>query len=206
MIVNNGAIDEGVMNLWDNGTIGNFWSAYIGIDENDDGIGDTPMPIDGGGEATDLFPMMHLPLFWDFTPPILSSPPDITVVVGTPGAIILWEVFDHFPGHYTITDNGAVVTFHAPWSGSTISFSLTGLGVGTHIITISVVDLRNNTATDTVVVVITPSSVPTTVELTTTTSAAPISSFLFFNLISAFVFILVLRNRILIKRDKEPRS
>jgi hypothetical protein len=31
---------------WDNGTIGNYWDDYSGLDENDDGIGDTPYIID----------------------------------------------------------------------------------------------------------------------------------------------------------------
>ena len=29
-------------NIWDNGTIGNYWSDYNGTDENNDGIGDSP--------------------------------------------------------------------------------------------------------------------------------------------------------------------
>jgi parallel beta-helix repeat protein len=29
-------------NVWDNGTIGNYWSDYNGTDENNDGIGDSP--------------------------------------------------------------------------------------------------------------------------------------------------------------------
>lgn len=33
------------MNLWDNGWEGNFWSDYTGIDNNSDGIGDSPYQI-----------------------------------------------------------------------------------------------------------------------------------------------------------------
>jgi nitrous oxidase accessory protein NosD len=34
-------------NFWEKGTIGNYWSAYTGIDSNGDGIGDTPYKLEG---------------------------------------------------------------------------------------------------------------------------------------------------------------
>jgi nitrous oxidase accessory protein NosD len=36
--------------FWDNGTVGNFWSDYSGIDLNGDGKGDTPYIIDGSNK------------------------------------------------------------------------------------------------------------------------------------------------------------
>jgi parallel beta-helix repeat protein len=37
---------SGAILLWDNGTIGNFWSDYGGLDSDGDGVGDTPYIID----------------------------------------------------------------------------------------------------------------------------------------------------------------
>ncbi len=34
-------------NFWDNGTIGNYWGNYHGLDRNGDGIGDTPYEVNG---------------------------------------------------------------------------------------------------------------------------------------------------------------
>ena len=33
------------LNIWDNGTSGNYWSDYSGIDNNEDGTGDTPYSV-----------------------------------------------------------------------------------------------------------------------------------------------------------------
>ena len=41
---------------WDNSTIGNYWDDYSGLDDNDDGIGDTPYIIDENNQ--DNYPLM----------------------------------------------------------------------------------------------------------------------------------------------------
>nr|QNO46606.1 hypothetical protein OEAKOMNL_00007 [Methanosarcinales archaeon ANME-2c ERB4] len=50
-------------NQWDSGSNGNYYSNYIGTDNNTDGIGDTPHPIPGGS-SIDRFPLMQ-----SWTPP-----------------------------------------------------------------------------------------------------------------------------------------
>lgn len=45
------------INIWDNGSIGNYWDDYTGIDENDDGIGDTAFIMNGGDG--DRYPLMQ---------------------------------------------------------------------------------------------------------------------------------------------------
>lgn len=51
------ARDDGDYNLWDNGSIGNYWDNYNGVDANHDGIGDTPYSISGTANAQDRFPI-----------------------------------------------------------------------------------------------------------------------------------------------------
>jgi len=54
----NGYDDVGA-NSWDNGAEGNYWGDYSGIDEDGDGIVDTPYGISGGGGAKDNYPFME---------------------------------------------------------------------------------------------------------------------------------------------------
>ncbi len=57
-------------NYWDNGIIGNYWDDYVGLDVNDDGIGDIPYTK---GKIGDNFPF-----YWD--------PPVIDIVAPVPEA------------------------------------------------------------------------------------------------------------------------
>jgi parallel beta-helix repeat protein len=54
------AYDHNSSNIWDAGypSGGNYWSDYVGTDENGDGIGDSPHMIDGNN--TDDYPLMNL--------------------------------------------------------------------------------------------------------------------------------------------------
>jgi parallel beta-helix repeat protein len=45
------------VNIWDNGTTGNYWSNYNGTDANGDGIGDTPYIINENNQ--DNYPLMN---------------------------------------------------------------------------------------------------------------------------------------------------
>jgi len=61
--------DNGGNNIWDNGTRGNYWDNYIGLDGDSDGIGDIPYNITGASGSQDNFPLMSCP-----TPPTPPTP------------------------------------------------------------------------------------------------------------------------------------
>ena len=70
-IVNNGynAYDDYTSgNQWDDGSMGNYYSDYTGVDEDGDGIGDTPYII--WDNSQDNYPLM-LPL--DTIPPVITD-------------------------------------------------------------------------------------------------------------------------------------
>jgi len=77
-------------NQWDNGTIGNYWDDYTGIDNyqgpnqdipGSDGIGDTPHTISGGINH-DFFPLM------DPWKPLINQKPLVNIYSPTMNAII----------------------------------------------------------------------------------------------------------------------
>jgi len=57
------AWDNGTTMSWDDGSKGNYWSAYTGFDNNNDGIGDTPYTLSGPKNSKDFFPLMSPLLF-----------------------------------------------------------------------------------------------------------------------------------------------
>ncbi len=60
IFLNNDGWDSGTTNSWDNGSYGNFWDTYEGIDEDEDGIGDSPHLIPGIANAQDNYPLTSL--------------------------------------------------------------------------------------------------------------------------------------------------
>ncbi|MCK4382791.1 MAG: hypothetical protein KAW66_05800, partial [Candidatus Lokiarchaeota archaeon] len=95
---------------WDNGTIGNFWDDYSGIDLNLDNIGDTPYNISGSGDSQDNFP-----IYGDFFPPaiIINSPlpnqvfgsdaPGFDITIIDESLNITWYTIDGGTNNYTFS-------------------------------------------------------------------------------------------------------
>lgn len=65
---------------WDNGSIGNYWDDYDGVDANDDGIGDSPYYIYYANRSKDNYPI------WDdgddFAPSIIINSPSMNDAFG----------------------------------------------------------------------------------------------------------------------------
>jgi len=85
-------LDDGMLNKWDNGTIGNYWWDYSGKDANDDDIGDTPYDISGSAGNQDNYP-----IWWD-CPVININSPNTN------------DIFDNNPGFDISIDDGIVDT------------------------------------------------------------------------------------------------
>jgi len=68
-----------IVNVWNNGTLGNYWSDYNGTDADGDGIGDTPHFIDNHynieADDTDYYPLMTPVDVSKFVPPLPQSSP-----------------------------------------------------------------------------------------------------------------------------------
>ncbi len=79
---------------WDDGKEGNYWSDYNGVDQNGDGIGDTPYIVDILNQ--DSYPLMQMPVL----PPTAEAPLPteiILLLIAVPliaiiaTAILLWK-------------------------------------------------------------------------------------------------------------------
>ncbi len=59
-ISNNVHVSDENNNIWDQGSVigGNFWDDYDGVDDDEDGIGETPYDI-YGNETRDWYPLIH---------------------------------------------------------------------------------------------------------------------------------------------------
>jgi parallel beta-helix repeat protein len=62
IIGNNKQASVSSVNEWDNGFEGNYWSDYVGLDEDRNGIGDTPYSIDQN--HSDNYPLMGPSMFY----------------------------------------------------------------------------------------------------------------------------------------------
>jgi len=116
------AFSIGVNNKWDNGSIGNYWSDYSGVDANDDGIGDTPYGISGG--VQDYYPI------WDdgddiapqfiINSPIVNetfgtNPPEFNITIIERYSLDeIWYTIDEGITNYTTTELTGLIN-QIPW-------------------------------------------------------------------------------------------
>jgi parallel beta-helix repeat protein len=74
------AYTESSVNVWDDGSKGNYWSDYNGTDSNQDGIGDTPYTIDTDNQ--DRYPLMKP-----------DAKPGLTTDINKDGAVNILDIF-----------------------------------------------------------------------------------------------------------------
>ncbi len=90
----------------------------------------------------------------DTVAPVVSHPKDITYVANFTGYSISWNATDVHPNSYVITRNGTIVD-SGIWNIDTpIIINVDGLGIGTHVYTITVTDIYGNFASDVVIVTV----------------------------------------------------
>jgi len=73
--------NDPVISMWDNGSQGNHWDDYTGIDSNGDGMGDTPYVIDENNQ--DNYPLINvIPEFpsWIILPLFVTATLIVTLV------------------------------------------------------------------------------------------------------------------------------
>lgn len=110
------AEDNGTFTEWDNGTIGNYWDNYTGVDDNDDGIGDTPYTFIHGSAGT----QDDYPIWWD--PPAFSiispidnqifgnDPPEFIIEIekGNRSKISMWYLLNTLTTKYYFISNNSI--------------------------------------------------------------------------------------------------
>jgi parallel beta-helix repeat protein len=100
---------NGIVNLFDY----NLYGYYVGSDENGDGIGDFPYPMQGTADATDYHPLLIEPTFpgWNPSPSnqILEFGERFSydLEVSSPVPISDWEIND--TTHFRIDDTGTIL-------------------------------------------------------------------------------------------------
>jgi len=132
-------------NTWDKGFRGNYWSDYIGTDENKDDIGDTLYVV--GVNNVDHYPLM---VQW---PVIDIAPPDIFIIspselqypsytIDSTSITVIWEGWDDVSGiiRYEVRLDGG------EWTQADANTSITfaGLRDGLHTIDIRAFDAAGN--------------------------------------------------------------
>jgi len=143
------AFDDGSGTLWDDGSsIGNLWDDYTGT-------GFYYVPGSRGG-------IDHYPGIIDLAHgiDIIDITDDITYTYGTTGHNIVWYPNCTHPAAYHISKDGYVVE-QQNWAGSEIIYNVDNLEVGVYNFTLTILDMFNETASDSVIVTVNPQTTAT---------------------------------------------
>jgi len=103
------AYDFGTNTQWDNGTIGNYWYDYSGVDGNSDGIGDT---LYNFGTGFDLYPIYRERPSITITSPLFNerfkSPPYFNIEVSGSDLDKIWYSLNDDTNIYLIQESGTI--------------------------------------------------------------------------------------------------
>ena len=127
---------------------GNYYSKYSGVDANNDGIGDTPHPIQTG--ASDQYPLIN-PV--DLLKPILTSHDSELTFEKDDDVVISWTATDDNPTDYRVYEENSLVKSDT-WINGSNEADLGNLSVGTHVFTIKLLDIDRNSASFNVTVIV----------------------------------------------------
>lgn len=145
------AVDEGFLNLWDNGTMGNYWDDFTGNDWDDDFIGNMSYYISPNGED-------HFPIWWDgfdLQPkPNISSTGDTSYFFGHTGYTISWNANTTYPNYYNITRNGSIIATGLWENNIPIIINVDSLQVGIYQYVCFVNSTRGDFSSDSVLVTV----------------------------------------------------
>ena len=140
------AEDNGINNKWDDGFTGNYWDDYVGVDANDNGIGDTPYIVPGTAGSQDNFPIWTV---GDNIAPVITLifplpdsifglvAPNYSISINELNLDTIWYTLDGGGTNYTITsltgtfnqiawealsEGNVTIRFYANDSAGNISF------------------------------------------------------------------------------------
>ncbi len=95
----------------------------------------------------------------DTTPPEISAPSDLEYEAGTEGHFTIWNVTDLNPESYIVLVN-SLEEDTGPWDGSNLNISVDGFDVGSHNVTLVVLDSSGNSASGTLWVTVVDTTPP----------------------------------------------
>jgi parallel beta-helix repeat protein len=137
--------DENAGTFWDDGVdTGNWWDDYS-----------PPGAYDVDGDTQDRYPMQYLP-----TEPIIDQPQDIYYAEGSTGNEIIWYAYDDYLKEWSVSIDGDTWDSDA-WNYDNITVEVDGLEYGTHTAVLTVWDIEDNSASDTVIIHVYDGTKPT---------------------------------------------
>jgi parallel beta-helix repeat protein len=140
-------------NTADNGTFGNFWLDHLGIDNDSDGLLDTPYAVDGLGGVDDNFPLS----IWNnetFNPEIINSPTNLTYETHSIGHNLTWRAIDESPYDYEVFFNGSSQGTNTFTSREFFNVSVDGFDLGETNVTVTFRDTDDNKQSNTIFVTV----------------------------------------------------